>query len=944
MWPTRFENEEPDSELNLGDNSYQQLRQFPTGSDASSVGRSRRKSSESVDNEAENVTTESSGQSRLNINLNNNSKRRSNSPASASTNNKALRLSEEYPTETFFKENLSALNGKGAPELNALELLQRQAMQLAYLHQQHQAAASLKSAPSLSPVEDANRRAKHSLTAAFAAGVLPGNASALSNQMQQLLSQQVLSPQQLQAIMQQQAMSAHQAQQIQDFYRQHQKHIQMQLAASKQQKEAANPGRTDDSSESGFGAKLSKDQQQQMQQNFALQQLMHLQQLQQQQQATAAAALQQQGLAAAMALAQGRPMPPGSDVSPADLQQLLMKQVAESSSTMRKDAPPQTNLNSSRKMSSPSNMTSPGRVRIDSHSRESSSGDARESTRRISNNPSSRESSPELGLPAALQPLFSRGCCRWPSCDKECNDTAAFHRHLNESHRLDDKSTAQCRVQMQVVGSLDKQLTMEREVLNAMMSYLRMDGKDGKANADPPNLGTSNGKAEQFSNSITSNGPTAANFSGITLPFGSQSGPNLNNRAPNNLSLPSSPISGPQIGGFPPALFSTTSLPSSPPLFSSQLSSSSGSREGMLQGKRRHSAAVPISADLTQNQEFYRTADVRPPFTYASLIRQAIIETPDCQMTLNEIYNWFQKKFAYFRRNAPTWKNAVRHNLSLHKCFVRVENVKGAVWTVDESEYQKRRPQKFSGSPAIRGRVDVGSSQSFYGAPMSLASMQMAFGENPFSQAQLASQAQAMLGTNPLQNYGSFLPAGFGGITHSLSSDATVGMDITEAANNLSALANARRHSISPTSSNHSIKEESRERFLSSQSSNRTSVKLEEIEESNESEQRNGSSPHLSNDVGPKIYSSSKDGEAMNGNSESEKEFCSPSRSRDDDMEERGSRNSMDTYSAEDSDKPLNLHHNLSHKVNGEGSSLLRQGMMSARGSFAMLHDHSVAE
>lgn len=42
-------------------------------------------------------------------------------------------------------------------------------------------------------------------------------------------------------------------------------------------------------------------------------------------------------------------------------------------------------------------------------------------------------------------------------------------------------------------------------------------------------------------------------------------------------------------------------------------------------------------------------------------------------------------------------QNAVRHNLSLHKCFVRVENVKGAVWTVDEQEFQKRRPQKISG-------------------------------------------------------------------------------------------------------------------------------------------------------------------------------------------------------------------------------------------------------
>lgn len=39
-------------------------------------------------------------------------------------------------------------------------------------------------------------------------------------------------------------------------------------------------------------------------------------------------------------------------------------------------------------------------------------------------------------------------------------------------------------------------------------------------------------------------------------------------------------------------------------------------------------------------------------------------------------------------------KNAVRHNLSLHKCFMRVENVKGAVWTVDELEFYKRRPQR----------------------------------------------------------------------------------------------------------------------------------------------------------------------------------------------------------------------------------------------------------
>lgn len=49
------------------------------------------------------------------------------------------------------------------------------------------------------------------------------------------------------------------------------------------------------------------------------------------------------------------------------------------------------------------------------------------------------------------------------------------------------------------------------------------------------------------------------------------------------------------------------------------------------------------------------------------------------------------------------FQNAVRHNLSLHKCFKRVENVKGAVWTVDEEEYHRRRPQRsYRTSPTPR--------------------------------------------------------------------------------------------------------------------------------------------------------------------------------------------------------------------------------------------------
>ena len=72
--------------------------------------------------------------------------------------------------------------------------------------------------------------------------------------------------------------------------------------------------------------------------------------------------------------------------------------------------------------------------------------------------------------------------------------------------------------------------------------------------------------------------------------------------------------------------------------------------------KVERTASLDVESEMSQNREFYRLTDVRPPFTYAALIRQAINESPARQLTLNEIYNWFQANFAFFRRNAATWK------------------------------------------------------------------------------------------------------------------------------------------------------------------------------------------------------------------------------------------------------------------------------------------------
>uniref|UniRef100_A0A8C7YUX5 Fork-head domain-containing protein n=1 Tax=Oryzias sinensis TaxID=183150 RepID=A0A8C7YUX5_9TELE len=118
-----------------------------------------------------------------------------------------------------------------------------------------------------------------------------------------------------------------------------------------------------------------------------------------------------------------------------------------------------------------------------------------------------------------------------------------------------------------------------------------------------------------------------------------------------------------------------------------------------LEELAQHGFAIASSShlqpDLVPSLDFYKYNNIRPPYTYAYLIRWSILEAPDKQRTLNDIYNWFTTMFFYFRHNSATWKNAVRHNLSLHKCFVRVEGGKGAVWTVDEREYQRRKGQKY---------------------------------------------------------------------------------------------------------------------------------------------------------------------------------------------------------------------------------------------------------
>ncbi|XP_033100484.1 forkhead box protein P1-like isoform X2 [Anneissia japonica] len=282
----------------------------------------------------------------------------------------------------------------------------------------------------------------------------------------------------------------------------------------------------------------------------------------------------------------------------------------------------------------------------------------------------------ESAIGSTIHPLYGHGMCKWPGCETSCDDFPSFLKHINNEHALDDRSTAQARVQMQVVNQLEIQLAKERERLAAMMAHLHMK---------PPEPKTS----------VTSSAsPPAAKSVIVQSPTVVQS-------PPAHLPPPPAPqhIPPPQTLQIISSSPNMPSPHSHPPPPASPIHTSISS--GPIRRRMSEKYGITLDSEIQKNCEFYRNADVRPPFTYAALIRQAIVESPVRQLTLNEIYNWFTRTFAYFRRNAATWKNAVRHNLSLHKCFVRVENVKGAVWTVDELEFMKRRPQKLQISGSL---------------------------------------------------------------------------------------------------------------------------------------------------------------------------------------------------------------------------------------------------
>ena len=117
--------------------------------------------------------------------------------------------------------------------------------------------------------------------------------------------------------------------------------------------------------------------------------------------------------------------------------------------------------------------------------------------------------------------------------------------------------------------------------------------------------------------------------------------------------------------------------------------------------------------------------DLKPPYSYATMISQAIFSTGEEKMSLSNIYKFIMDNYAFYRHSQTGWQNSIRHNLSLNKAFQKIprrtdEPGKGMKWQVVpeyRQEYLKKLGRKGNQSSAPSSPVgkenNNGNSSSF---------------------------------------------------------------------------------------------------------------------------------------------------------------------------------------------------------------------------------------
>lgn len=119
-------------------------------------------------------------------------------------------------------------------------------------------------------------------------------------------------------------------------------------------------------------------------------------------------------------------------------------------------------------------------------------------------------------------------------------------------------------------------------------------------------------------------------------------------------------------------------------------------------------SAVSLQNNLDQDLSREDAKDIKPPYSYATMITQAILSNPEGVMSLSEIYGWISSHYAYYKYSKTGWQNSIRHNLSLNKAFEKVprrpnEPGKGMKWQISDS-YKQDFMKKIQSGTLLKSR------------------------------------------------------------------------------------------------------------------------------------------------------------------------------------------------------------------------------------------------
>ncbi|KAK9962240.1 hypothetical protein ABG768_007612 [Culter alburnus] len=111
-----------------------------------------------------------------------------------------------------------------------------------------------------------------------------------------------------------------------------------------------------------------------------------------------------------------------------------------------------------------------------------------------------------------------------------------------------------------------------------------------------------------------------------------------------------------------------------------------------------HYYSQSLSSQTSQDNSA-QTLYPKPVYSYSILIFLALRNSKTGSLPVSEIYSFMTDHFPYFKTAPDGWKNSVRHNLSLNKCFEKVENKngnssrKGCLWALNPAKVEKMQEE-----------------------------------------------------------------------------------------------------------------------------------------------------------------------------------------------------------------------------------------------------------